>query len=188
MYTLKGVDVKNTVNEFTISEFQQIINILSNKEKNNLDKYLDITVIAGLKDESILCSLTFDELKSYLNTFNINEINTDLTKSIEVNGRTYVCYDKEFILKAKDSALIENSMKNKDWILTTAAILFKDESLTFREHYDNNHINHKKVLFKDVSAGVIAPYIFEISENYINKIEYIQNQQKINNIIDEYMG
>lgn len=188
MVTIKGIELKTSLDEFTISEFEQIMSILNDNKLNNIDKYLEVLVVAGMKDESILVDVSFSELKEYMESIQITTGEYKLINEFELNNRKYIAFKDELIFTAKDVAMIENSIKKNGikYILDVMAILFKDDQLTFREHYDESHIKHKKALFNELPASYVYPYLPIISSKLVTKIKNLEHQEKIDNIIENY--
>lgn len=189
MIKIRGIELKNQLDEITIKEYEHIISILNDKKKATIDKYLDIIVVCGLKDDNILYEITFDELKEFIHSLNIEINQWELTQSIEINNRTYVSYKPDTIFKisAYDTGKIESVIKKNGmkYILESIAILFKDDQLTYKEHYDSEHIKHKMILFSSTPAIVFIPFIQEIVESVINKSQNIDNKNRVDNILTE---
>lgn len=189
MINIKGVEMKNLLSDFTIKEYEVLSGIF-NSDAPTISKYIDIYVIGSdIKDENILSELSFNTLKEYIESISVNEESFEIQRVIEIDNRRYISTkdEDEFEFKAKDVELIEKAIKkDKDkYILEMAAIIFKDDQLGYKEHYDQNHINHKKVLFSKLSASIIQPYVSLLLENILQKNEYLKEQSELTNIITE---
>lgn len=193
MITIKNVELKSTTDELTVQEFEQIMVNLNNHKLTKLDRWLNIIVICGMTDADLLASLKLSELQQFIMQLELSEITSpkDLVKKIELNNRTYVALqdDEDFTEPlAKDASLIQGRIEKKgfEYILYTMAILFKDNQLTFKEHYDKAHIQHKMSLFSQLPASTIISYLPLLTKNMINENENKKALDKLNKIMDEY--
>lgn len=173
MLEVKGFQLKTKMSEFTLKEFENISSLVG--EEDDIDRYLKILSILGMPDD-IIYDITSDDIINIINDFNNDGINNkDLTRTIEVNGRTYSAYpeESEFSLKAKDLGMIQSYVKKhpNKYVLYLIALLFKDDQLTRTEHYTDAHIKHKMELFSDLIADDYYQYIVYINMNVVDKIK-----------------
>jgi hypothetical protein len=172
---LEPFEVKTKMTEFTLKEFENISTILNDKNIDSVDKYLNILERLNTPEE-ILDELDSEEFLKIVETFTSDKVeNTELTRTIQVDGYTYEAYPegKEFKLKARDFGLIENAIKKNPnkYVLDVIAIIFKRTDLSRTEHYTNGHIKQKKKLFANQTADLYYPYIGFIHDKISKKIK-----------------
>jgi hypothetical protein len=175
MYTTKnGAKIRTSLSEMTIKEFEVISQIMGDESKLTIEKYLDILESLGTSEE-VLDSMDDQELFAIIKSFNDYEYENVLTRTIELDGFTYEAYrenEEGPVLKAKDMALIEKSLKNnKPFFLNIIAILFKRSDLTKVEHGASAHISHKKQLFANLPADKYYPYVVWLLQKMHNRLE-----------------
>lgn len=169
--------LRNTPDELTISEFEQISSIMNNEELDYIDKHMKIFIHLGLSEEVV------DELdgKTFLTLakdFNDYQYTANMVNEIEVDGYVYKAFDGDsYKPKIKDLKLMEKYIKQNQnkYAAKLMAIIFKRIDLTKIEHYDDAHIKHKAELFSNQPYSVILPYIAvvleQITTNIKNKAE-----------------
>lgn len=191
MINIRGINLKNSVTELTIQEYEKIT-IALNKDVDDVEKYLDVIVICGMVDEEILTKITFSELFEFIKSLaNEDEgvLKGTLINEIEVANRVYRC-DVNTIddILAQDTSLLIKAMKknNVKYILEMMAILFKDVELTRKEHYAPAHIKHKMAMFADLPAYYALPYISLMIELIDNKIDRSKNKEVMDRIQEQY--
>ena len=193
MITINDYECKTSINEFTLNEFDKMNEILNDHKLNKMEKNLQLLKISGYKNA--LETVSLSALKQYITALNKQSeedakyIVEDLKKYIEINGRTYVAYinDIEEELVAWDTGLIADLPRKKGeaYITEAIAILFKDDQLTFKEHYTDAHIKYKKELFGNEKLSDFYPYIKFIVEKIINHTESQNNNDKLDQIIND---
>ena len=175
--------LRNTPEELTISEFEQISSIINNEELDYIDKFMTIFKHIGLDEELIeeLDGKTFIQLtKDFMNY----QYTAELINEVEIDGYTYVASDRHidgekitYVPRIKDLKLIEKYIKQNQnkYAAKVMAVIFKRNDLTKTEHYDDAHIKHKAELFSNQPYSVILPYIGvvleQITTNIKNKAE-----------------
>lgn len=174
-YNGKIEELKTLPKEITIEEFQKIT-INQNKYSGDFMYYLETFEILGLSTDfvdDIDDKTLWIILKDFQNDFVIPS--NEFIKEFELDGYTYVSYEDEFKIGARDFAKIEEKMHKdpNDWITYALSIIFKRKDLSTIEHKTDAHIKHKEKLFKKVTMDIALPYIFYLSENYINNIKLI---------------
>lgn len=175
----KGQDytVRTESKDITLNELVKISTILNDEKTDYIEKWLGVISILGSKELVEVISITkFTEL---VNQINFGDVKSEITQQIEVNNRVYRIdlVDGKLDLSAKDVAKIEKiARKGGNWGVKAFAFMYRDESLTATEHFDDAHINHKANLFENVvSAEVATPVIFELSKCIVGNIEQIVN-------------
>lgn len=175
MIKIYDFEIKTSLNEFSLKEFEDITAIKnSNKYEDDIDKYIKILEYLKVPDD-IIDKVDFDTLMDIVKSFNEGGLDSrDLIPSIEINGYKYIAFeDEEFKLKIKDLSLIQKHIKsdNNKWIVKSIATIFKREDLTNIENYEPAHINYKCELFSSLNASLFIGYIFYIHEKIANKIK-----------------
>ena len=171
MITFKEYQLKNSLHEFTIEEYEKVTEILSNEELVNIEKYIDILLCLGLP-ENVLDEMTDDEFFNIINSFTFS-IKSGMAPSIEIEGYEYVAYTEDtFKLKVKDLSLIEKAIVDtpNNYLSRAMAVIFKRADLTRVEHYSEAHLKEKTKLFKKVSAAIAFPYLIHLTEKLNSKL------------------
>ena len=171
MIKIREFEVKNTVNELTVEEFQKIASILNDTNLSRIFKWMDIFTYLGLP-EDVLDEMGNDEFTEAVKLWNDTpRFEGDLIAKLEVDGRTYVAHEGEYSVKVRDLKHLERKVNESptNYMAYWLAVIFKDEQLTKNEHYDSAHLRHKEKLFKEQPAAVALPYVTfiakEISED-----------------------
>jgi len=170
MYNVKGFELKNTLADMTVKEFETISHILKDESKETIERYLDVLEELGMP-EDLMDSLSDVELFDIIKAFSAENPFTKLIPAVEVDGYTYVAYPEgeSFVIKARDLSLIEKAIKNEaNFLSRILAIVFKREDLGKTEHYAGAHITHKAKLFGALNAGQMYPYLLHITDT-LNK-------------------
>lgn len=193
MITINNYECKTSIEEFTLNEFDCMNLVLNDHTLNKMEKNLQLMKIAGYKGELKLVSLK--TLKTYISELNAQAekdaefVVQDLLKSIEINGRNYVCYTENINdeLMGWDTGLIAELPRKRggEYMSEAIAILFKDDQLTHVEHYTDAHIKYKTELFGNQKLSLFYPYIKFIVQNIINHAEAENNNDRLDQIINE---
>lgn len=173
MIKVKDYDVRNSIEELTINEFQEISKITNDVGLDYVEKQLKLFNYLGVP-EDVLDGLTIPELKQAVKDFNdVPAKEYPFVQDLEIEGYNYRAYEGEdFILTAKDLALIEKKVKKgESHIAYLMAVIFKRTDLTKSEHYAEAHLKQKEKLFKDLPAAVSVPYLTSITKDVINVSE-----------------
>jgi hypothetical protein len=173
MINVKEYPLRNSLNEFTIQEFEKVTAILNREDLESVEKYMEALLYLGLPEE-ILDELSDDEFFKIIAAFTFTEETAELRPRVEIGSHTYVAYEGEsFTLKVKDLSLIEKAvMKRPEAYLSRAmAIIFKREDLTRTEHYAEAHLEEKTKLFQKENATLAYPYLIHITQKLRQKIE-----------------
>ena len=165
----RDVEIKTSLSEISLSEFEQCMLIYTKEYKYAIDQYIEII--------QVLSDLTVDEIESFeINEFEklINEIElNDFNSYVDVfknefihQGITYKtkATDTTFKFSVKEMFVIQDKLKSKsvDYVSTVAAILFNDVTVITTEG-----IKTKQEIFKDVmTMDYIAPYLIQLGQYY----------------------
>lgn len=166
MYTIRNFEIRTEISEFTVAEFEIIGSILKGEDSEVLERYFNLLEYLKLPEE-ILYDLTDAELFAAIGSFNIQKPEIYLVPSFELGGYTYRAYPdgEEFVLRAKDLALIEKAGQDESKLLSRLlSIIFKREDLSNKEHYEPAHMKHKAKLFGELNAGEMYPYLIHITK------------------------
>lgn len=164
--------------EITVRDFETISK-LQQESPGDYTYYLSVFEILGLS-EDLIDAMDANTMFSIIRDFQKDfQTPVEYIKEIEFEGYTYSAYDEEFSLGARDFASIEERMAADPfgWITYALAIIFKRTDLSSTEHKANAHRKHKEKLFKDVTMDVALPYIFYVSENYIQNIKLMMSAE-----------
>lgn len=188
MIKIRNYEVKNTLEELTINEYGLLTECLNSK-KNSLDKFIDAIIICGLKDEETLSELSLVELKEFISSLSLAEVGSKLQRTIEMNGREYEAYKvgEPFVFSAKALAYMQNVIQNKQFRFMDdlCAIIFKDVELTYKEHFTDAHIKHKRSLFSDLPASIIVPYVSLLMVEIASQAKSKEEEAEIAKMLEE---
>lgn len=201
MVEILGKQIKTSLKEITLGEFAETVAILNDPtEHSKSAKYISLIELYGLSKEDVKYQLTRDHMITFNKALeesakqDQDEINPFLLDVIEIGDRTYRAYtpinegelQSDFTLLEYDIANIERAFRkdNSRYFLESIAILFKDEELSFREHYSPAHIKHKTKLFSEIPAIKLFTYITFIVNKIVNVAEEDFNKSKLDYIIE----
>jgi hypothetical protein len=176
MITINGTfELRNDPKEITLAEWEKIYNQLKDESITPLERYWNVFELMGVPDE-IMNKITGEDLVKLIAEWNNITISTETPKrDFVINGRSYVAYDgEEFQFMGRDLVLIEKaSMEQKsNYCSYCLALLFKDDQLTSKEHYDEAHIKYKAKLFaQHLSADDVIPYLALIARRVVKSIQ-----------------
>jgi hypothetical protein len=171
MIKIRGKEVKNRFEEMNVCEFERVSVTISDENIDYIDSYLSVLSTLGLTDDE-LNSVTIDDLKEFVKSFDMKIIDDVLIDKFELNGYTYTAYTDEFVMKAKDLGLIEKrAVKTPHMFFAYAiAVLFKRDDLSNTEHYDDGHLKYKESLIGSMSVVQFLPYISLVLKKEIDKL------------------
>jgi hypothetical protein len=173
MYNYKGFDIKTSVNEMTVEQFEKTTVILNNEKITTIERYFNLLSYLGIPD-GVLDEITDDEFFNIIKQFNKDQLgNKELIPSFEHNGVKYVAYEgEEFKLKAKDLILIEKNINSSSsYFASTIAILFKPEGTDLNLVYAPRAIEQRTKIVNTLNAADFYPYIVHITGKIISKTE-----------------
>lgn len=181
MIKIREHEIKNSIEEFTIGEFEELSKIINDLGLDYVEKQLKIFNHLGVPND-VLDDLSIPEFKQAVQDYNSIEPK-DYSKplqEIELGGYTYRAFEDEFIFTAKDLSLIEKKIKKNELYISYAmAVIFKRTDLSKVEHYDNAHLKLKEKLFKDVKAVHAVYYLSEIGKAVNNVAENTVNEEVV---------
>lgn len=172
MIKIKDYDVRNTVEELTVSEFEEVAAIQQDQTLDYLEKQIKVFTTLGVPEE-VLDEMGVVEFKQHVKTFNdVEPKEYPFLPEVEVEGYVYKAFDEEFKLPVRDLKHIESKVKKSPtkYMAFMLAVIFKREDLTKAEHYDNAHLKHKEELFGKLPAAVAVPYVQQIGKELSNAI------------------
>lgn len=180
MIKVREYEVKNSIDELTVEEFETVAGFTNDTSLDYLDKQLSIFEYLGVPPE-VWEDMEVDEFKKIVNDLNQpygKEL--EFQPTIEIDGYTYRAFDDEFSLTIKDLKFIERAVKKdgKKWMALSMGIIFKREDLTKTEHYTDAHIKQKAKLFKDIKANIAMPYIQYIGKQLNEALEVRANESE----------
>jgi hypothetical protein len=175
----KEYQVKNSLKELTVGEYEKITDIISDNTVDRIDKYLLIFDVLGVPVdglESLAPATFFGYVKEFNKVESTNEfIKNEKIKDFVIKNRVYQSYTGDsFELNVKQMRYIEKYIKKnpKAYISDLLAIIFKDIELTDNEHYTDAHIRYKSSLIKDnITADLALPYLAQFSIDLIVNLE-----------------
>lgn len=173
MITIKGHELKNSIEELTIEQFEEVSKITNDLGLDYVEKQIKLFKYLGVPEE-VLDGLTIPELRKAVQEFNdVPRKEYPFVQDFEINGYTYRAYEgDDFILKAKDFSLIEKKIKKQEsYISYLMAVVFKRTDLSKTEHYESAHLKQKEKLFKGLPAATSVPYLTAISKEVVNVSE-----------------
>jgi len=175
----KTYQIKNSINEFLINEFEHICSILNDKEKNHLTKWTEIFIYLGVPEDVIdnFDSFDFIEMIKQFNIFTTES--TDFIKEIVLDDITYIAFDDKFKLTVKEMTLIEDYIQKNEnrYLGEILAVIYKRQDLDKSMTYDKAHLKYKAELIrKQVMADVAIPIIGFLSKKLINDYNLITNE------------
>lgn len=170
MIKVDNYEVKNTMEELTIGEFEKVSHILNDVGLSTIDKYVGILAELGVPEE-VLDEMLIQDFKQVVKDFNdVEHKEFETIKEIELNGYIYKAFEDEFKLSVKDLKMIEKRLQEGkgDYMAYTLAVIFKRTDLTKAEHYAPAHIKQKEKLFKSLPAYYCVYYIGEVASKIKN--------------------
>jgi hypothetical protein len=167
--------LKTDLNEITVNEFQLIAN-LSKKGVEGYEYYLQIFEILGLSRkfcDEMSAPVLFDIVKEFNDDFEIEK--GVFVREIDIDGYTYRSFEDTFTLNARVLSKIEKRFE-QDWFTYALALIFKRTDLSINDETDA-HIKHKESLFRNVTLDVALPFLYTISNDYIENISLLLNEK-----------
>jgi hypothetical protein len=172
----KEYELRNTISEITIEEFECIMLILSKENENIFTKWMEIVSIIGL-DQDVIDNIDVDSFLELTTQFEFNKIDGEIQKEIEIDGVIYSCYSGDtFKLKMKDLKKIEDIIKkNVYYFSTLCAFLYTRKDFSETENLEKEHILYKKEFFKNQKVELLIPILNVINESLIKKVNLLIN-------------
>jgi hypothetical protein len=164
---------RNEGDEVTLSELGKINDIMQDEKLMFFEKWLKVVALLGSKE--LAEQISEENLVNLIEHFNVTALDKEIKETLEVNGRTYSCVivDGEIKFSGRQLAAIESNIKkNKEWAGHVFAVIYKDNQLGDKEHYEQAHIDYKASLFlKHVTADIAAPVIFQVNKRLIENFD-----------------
>lgn len=190
MIEIKGIELKNTLSEFTLREYEQLTSILMSKT-NTIDRYIQAMVLAGMTDKDVLTSLKLSDARTFMESLEIETgLESEFHRTVSVGDKTYrICEDDEVFDEPSltDANRIQKRIEEKgfDYIVYAMAALYKDESLGYAEHNAEAHIKHKMKLIGGLPANLFIATIPLLIKDFVSKHNDSQTNEKITQILDD---
>lgn len=164
MIKINEYEVRNTVEELTVSEFEEIASIQQDASLDYLEKQIKVFTTLGVPEEA-LDEMGVVEFKEHVKRFNdVEPKEYPFLPEVEIEGFVYKAFDEEFKLPVRDLKHIEKKVSTGKYMAYTLAVIFKRTDLTKTEHYDNAHLKEKERLFSKLPAAIAIPYITRIGQ------------------------
>lgn len=164
MIKVLDYEVKNTMNELTIGEFEKIQPILSSGNVG-IFEMVEIFKILGVPEDEI-DDMELSEFKKCAEEFNkVEQKEFESVESLDLEGYTYKAnwQEEKLILPVKDLKLIQSKVASGlPYMAFMMGVIFKRTDLTNSEHYANAHIEHKAKLFRNLPAYYCVKYFAEV--------------------------
>ena len=173
MIKIKDYEVKNTVEELTVSEFEKVAAIQQDMGLDHFEKQISVFTTLGVP-EDIFDDMEIREFKGYVKAFNdVQPKEYEFLAEVEIEGFVYKAFDEEFKTSVRDLKHIESKVKSSptSYMAFMLAVIFKRTDLTKAEHYDNAHLKHKTELFGKLPAAIAVPYVTHIGRELANAMK-----------------
>ena len=166
-------DIRNTLDEITVEEFEYITAILtSTEEASVIDLWLDILTALNV-DVDLLDNIDLEAFSEIINSFDFITFDKTIQKSISIDGIEYVCYDEKFRLKVKELSHIELMINRGFYLSRVLAYLYKREDFSMTQNLDNEHLDYKIEFFKQQKASLVMPILDNLNNLLVNKLNTI---------------
>jgi hypothetical protein len=181
-YDERVYEIKNSPNELLLKDFEHIICIFNDKDKQHFEKWSEILIYLGLPEDVVdnFDSFAFIDI---IKEFNINDISdVEITKEFTIGEDLYVAYEDTFKLTVKEMSLIEYyiSKNNDRYLGEIMAVIYKRPGFDKIINFDKAHIHHKAELFrKNIMADKAVPFISFLSKKLIKDYESIEESSTI---------
>ena len=167
----KTYKCRTNPSEISLKEFAKISAIQSG-DGEHVEKWLQVLDIVS--DSGLVNEIGIKGLAAFITEFQSPQIGSNITKEIEVNGRTYVYNDDP---SAKAIQTLERFMvSRKDYAAHVFAVVYEDAQLTHVEHQDKAHIEFKAKLFgEQITADIAIPVIVDIAKIFVENTKAIND-------------
>lgn len=161
----KEYTFRNEPSEVTLNELSKITDTMIDADNTWTSKWMRVVELLG--SDELVDIIDEDNLINAIECFNVTKLGAEITETIEVKGRTYSCVVVEGKLKisGKQLDLIEGYIKKgSNFVPYILAVVYKDNDLGDKEHYERAHIEHKTKLFgANIMADVATPVTTQLS-------------------------
>lgn len=169
----KEYQLKSEPHEFTLRDLIEVNEIMDQKNKETVEKYLEVVEHIGGKE--IADAMSMKDLSIFMEKLNINPKSGKIPTSFKINDIEYsIKTDGEDIdITAKELVVIERFIKREPkWGHLVFALLYKQEGMTSNDNLNFGHIRKKADLFLDnVTADIASPVIIAASKQVIDNVE-----------------
>jgi hypothetical protein len=174
----KVYEVKSTMSEILINDFETIISIMNNK-KNYIDRWSEVFIILGLP-EAVLENMDSSDFINVIKEIDINtDVEVKLEKEITIDNVVYKTKHDEVKISVKEMRLIEKFIIDNDskYIGDIMAVLYRNESSDDTINFDLSHIKYKAKLFRDnVTVDKSLPFLKYLSTKIVKDFNTIKNE------------
>lgn len=176
MYLYKDNEIKTSIDEMTIKEFEKLSAILNDDSKHTIEKYFDALVALGVHAD-VLEDISDEDFFEIVKSFDHKPTNAELVPFFEHEGKIYRAYTDKFSLKARDLVLIEKYVNSGSaYFASIIGVLFKCEG---ESPYDPKSVAKRIKIAKELNAGTFYPYVIEITSKLLNKMQKYAEQPSI---------
>lgn len=173
MININDYEVKNTVEELTVKEFEEVAAIQNDQSLDYVEKQIKVFTTLGVPEDE-LDAMGIVEFKGHVKAFNdVEPKEYPFVPELEIEGFVYKAFDEEFKLSVRDLKHIESKVKKSPskYMAFMLSVIFKRTDLTKTEHYDNAHLKEKERLFSKLPAAVAVPYVQHIGRELANAMK-----------------
>ena len=170
-----SVDVITSMSELSVSDLEKCIKNFNAKEKDNIERYIDLlTILTPMSTEEVE-DLDIDDFKILAELIDVSDFDIKskvFINKIEVDGIKYMTKSDgtSYSFNVKEVFSIQKYLKNEEYILYFAAIIFRpvDENGKISNDFSNEEIMSRKELFKNINVDVVLPYLMSLSKFIID--------------------
>jgi hypothetical protein len=173
MININDYEVKNTVEELTVKEFEEVAAIQNDATLDYVEKQIKVFTTLGVPEDE-LDAMGIVEFKGHVKAFNdVDPKEYPFLPELEIEGFVYSAFRHEFKLSVKDLKHIESKVRKSPskYMAFMLAVIFKRDDLGRIEHYDNAHLKEKERLFSKLPAAVAVPYVQHIGRELANAMK-----------------
>jgi hypothetical protein len=174
----KEYRIPNKADEVSLNQLSHISDLMNDKKNDQQFHTRWMAVLEYLGGKKLKQVITSKALTSYIESFDITDIDNEVSEIITVQGKEYKCVveDGELQMSGMDIAEVEQAIAtNEDVGKKVFAIIYKDETMGFNDHYNAGHLKKKTDLFgQHVTALIAAPVIYQINKGVMDNVEALR--------------
>ena len=174
----KEYQIPNKADEVTLNQLSHISDLMNDKKNDKQFFTRWLTVIEYLGGKKLKQLITSTALNSYIESFDITDIDNKIIETITVQGVDYNCtvVDGDLEMSGMDIAAVEQAIATNENVgKKVFAIMYKDLSKGFNDHYNAGHLKKKTELFgQHVTADIAAPVIYQINKGVMDNVEALR--------------
>lgn len=160
----KTYRVKSEPNEITLTDFDKFVEIFEDKDRNDVDKYIEISKVFGLPNE-VANSLGAISVIKLVNAFLKSRAKVEMKRTIEIDGDVFEAFEEgeQFELSASQLSKIANIYKKEldDQCARIMSIIFTGKLTEAK----------RRELFREhMTADVAMPYVYYLQTEIIDTI------------------